>query len=115
LAACDWLLKQGARQIFFKYCSTFVSTDQGNIGPVAEALLDHLSEPLTVVCPAFPANARSVFQGHLFVGDRLLSESGMHDHPLTPMTDPDLVRLMGRQISSPQSVGLIPYDIIVQG
>lgn len=115
LAACDWLLEQGAGQIFFKYCSTFDSTEQGNIGPVAEALLDHLEAPVTVVCPAFPANARSVFQGHLFVGDRLLSESGMRHHPLTPMTDPDLVRYLGKQVSDPDSVGLIPYEIIEQG
>ena len=115
LAACDWLLGQGAGQIFFKYCSTFDSNDQGNIGPVAEALLNHLEATVTVVCPAFPANARSVFQGHLFVGDRLLSESGMRHHPLTPMTDPDLVRILGKQVSDPDSVGLIPYEIIDQG
>lgn len=115
LAASDWLIDQGSKQIFFKYCSTFDSTEQGNIGPVAEALLNHLGDSLTVVCPAFPANARSVFQGHLFVGDRLLSESGMRHHPLTPMTDADLVRLMGRQVSDPQSVGLIPFESIELG
>lgn len=115
LAACDWLLQQGAEQIIFKYCSTFDSTEKGNIGPVAEALLDHLNEPLTVVCPAFPANARTVFQGHLFVGDRLLSESSMRHHPLTPMTDADLVRFMGRQVSDPEFVGVVPYEQVDQG
>jgi len=115
LAACDWLLEQGAGQIFFKYCSTFDSTEHGNIGPVAEALLDHLNEELTVVCPAFPANARTVFQGHLFVGDRLLSESGMRHHPLTPMQDSDLVRFMGKQVSNSQKVGLVPYDTVELG
>ena len=115
LAACDWLLEQGARQIFFKYCSTFDSTEDGNIGPVAEALLNHLKADLTVVCPAFPANGRTVFQGHLFVGDRLLSESGMRHHPLTPMKDPDLVRFMGKQVSDPESVGLLGYDAVESG
>ena len=81
----------------FKYCSTFDSTPQGNIGPVAEALLDELGAPLALVCPAFPANGRTVYQGHLFVGDRLLSESGMEKHPLTPMTDPDIRRWLARQ------------------
>jgi len=115
LAACDWLLDQGAGQILFKYCSTFDSTEFGNIGPVAEALLDHLNEALTVVCPAFPANSRTVFQGHLFVGDRLLSESGMRHHPLTPMQDSDLVRLLGKQVSNSQNVGLVPYNTVELG
>ena len=115
LAACDWLLKQGARQIFFKYCSTFDSTEKGNIGPVAEALLNHLDDEFTVVCPAFPANERSVYQGHLFVGDLLLSDSSMRHHPLTPMTDSNLVRFMGKQVSKPDSMGLIAYDAINRG
>ena len=90
LAALARLQEQGARQIFFKYCSTFDSTPEGNIGPVADALADALGATHVVVCPAYPSLGRSVFQGHLFVGDRLLRESGMQNHPLTPMTDPDL-------------------------
>ncbi len=115
LAACRWLLAKGARQIFFKYCSTFDSTEKGNIGPVAEALLDELGGGIAVVCPAFPANARTVYRGHLFVGDQLLSESGMRHHPLTPMTDPNLVRFLGRQVRSAETVGLVPYPIVRRG
>lgn len=115
LAACNWLLKQGARQIFFKYCSTFDSTEKGNIGPVVEALLDYLGEAVTIVCPAFPANRRSVYQGHLFVGNRLLSESSMRDHPLTPMTDADLVRCLGRQLRQPEWAGLIAFQTVEKG
>lgn len=115
LAACKWLLKQGARQIFFKYCSTFDSTEKGNIGPVAEALLDFLGDKVAIVCPAFPANNRTVYQGHLFVGDRLLSESSMRDHPLTPMTDANLVRFLGRQLRQPESVGLISIQTVEEG
>ncbi len=101
LAALEWLRAQGCRQFFFKYCSTFDSTDAGNIGPVAEALADALAAARVVVCPAFPATGRTVVHGHLFVGDRLLSESGMRDHPLTPMRDPDLRRVLGRQAGGP--------------
>ncbi|MEO1687240.1 MAG: 3-oxo-tetronate kinase, partial [Pseudomonadota bacterium] len=101
LAALDWLQAQGCRQILFKYCSTFDSTPQGNIGPVAEALwraLDGPAQPAPVVfCPAFPGTGRTIYQGHLFVGDRLLSESGMQNHPLTPMTDADLRRWLAPQ------------------
>ncbi|MFQ8433641.1 3-oxo-tetronate kinase [Amaricoccus sp. W119] len=97
LAALEWLRAQGCRQILFKYCSTFDSTPRGNIGPVVEALADALGATRVIICPAFPATGRTVFQGHLFVGDRLLSESGMRDHPLTPMTDPDIRRWLGRQ------------------
>ena len=97
LAACRWLVANGAEQVAFKYCSTFDSTPEGNIGPVAEALMDALDAPLALVCPAFPATGRTIYQGHLFVHDRLLSESGMEKHPLTPMTDPDLRRWLGRQ------------------
>jgi uncharacterized protein YgbK (DUF1537 family) len=111
--ALDWLLSAGARQIFFKYCSTFDSTDQGNIGPVAHALLERLGERFTVACPAFPANRRTVYRGHLFVGDALLSESGMERHPLNPMTDSNLLRVLGRQVR--ESVGLVPYEIVEQG
>ncbi len=113
LAALNWLKRSGARQIFFKYCSTFDSTDEGNIGPVAEALLEALGAPLTIACPAFPENGRSVYQGHLFVGSQLLSESGMRDHPLTPMTDSNLVRVLGRQVRG--KVGLIPFSTVRQG
>src|SRR3712207_4555985 len=108
LAALDWLRELGARQIFFKYCSTFDSTPEGNIGSVADALLDALGAATTVVCPAYPANGRTVYNGHLFVGDRLLSESPMAQHPLTPMTDPDIVRVLARQTARP--VRLVPYD-----
>ena len=97
LAALAWLQKAGARQILFKYCSTFDSTDDGNIGPVAEALMDALGTDFTLFCPAFPETGRTIYQGYLFVGDVLLSESGMRDHPLTPMRDPSLVRVLQRQ------------------
>ena len=97
LAALEWLLAQGARQIIFKVCSTFDSTPAGNIGLVLDALAARLQADRTLVCPAFPENGRSVYQGHLFVNDTLLNESGMHDHPLTPMTDPDLRRVLASQ------------------
>ena len=74
LAALDWLRARGARQFYFKYCSTFDSTDEGNIGPVADALLDALGSSFTIACPAFPANQRTIYQGHLFVGETLLSD-----------------------------------------
>lgn len=112
-AALAWLKAAGARQFFFKYCSTFDSTDEGNIGPVADALMDDLGAAITIANPAFPLNGRTVFFGHLFVGDRLLSESGMQNHPLNPMTDPDLVRVLGRQ--TPRPVGLIDYRTVRQG
>jgi uncharacterized protein YgbK (DUF1537 family) len=110
-----WLLDRGARQLFFKYCSTFDSTVSGNIGPVTEALLDLVEEDLTVVCPACPENERTVYQGHLFVGHRLLSESGMRHHPLTPMDDPDLVRFLGKQCRDASTVGLVPFAVVDQG
>ncbi len=113
LAALRWLQAAGCAQYFFKYCSTFDSTDQGNIGPVAEALLDALGATFTLACPAFPANGRSVYRGYLFVGDQLLSESGMRDHPLTPMTDPSLVRVLSRQIRG--DAGLIGYEAVDRG
>jgi len=97
LAALRWLQGGGARQFYFKYCSTFDSTPAGNIGPVAEALLDALGSDFTIACPAFPENGRTVFRGHLFVGDELLSDSGMRHHPLTPMTDANLVRVLQAQ------------------
>lgn len=97
LAALDWLKAQGCTQFFFKYCSTFDSTPEGNIGPVADALADALEAHKVILCPAFPGTGRSVFQGHLFVNDVLLSESGMQNHPLTPMTDSDLRRWLAPQ------------------
>ncbi|CEJ15103.1 hypothetical protein BN1110_05439 [bacterium YEK0313] len=113
LAACDWLLAQGARQILFKYCSTFDSTREGNIGPVAEALIDRLGADVAVACPVFPATGRTLFNGHLFVNGRLLNESGMQNHPLTPMTDPDIRRWLGHQVAG--AVGLVPYATVRQG
>jgi uncharacterized protein YgbK (DUF1537 family) len=97
LAALSWLQGQGCEQIFFKYCSTFDSTPQGNIGPVIDALAHALNAHKVIVCPAFPGTGRSIYQGHLFVKDALLSESGMQDHPLTPMTDPDIRRWLRLQ------------------
>jgi 3-dehydrotetronate 4-kinase len=113
LAACDALLAAGAKQILFKYCSTFDSTDSGNIGPVAEALMKRLGTGFAIACPAFPTNGRTIYQGHLFVGAHLLSESGMENHPLTPMTDPNLVRVLSRQTRL--GVGLIPFATVERG
>lgn len=113
LAALRWLEGRGARQIFFKYCSTFDSTDRGNIGPVADALLEAMGESFTVFNPAFPTNKRTVYKGYLFVADELLSESGMRHHPLTPMTDPSLVRVLQRQTA--HKVGLVSYATVSQG
>lgn len=97
LAACEKLMAVGARQILLKICSTFDSTPEGNIGPVADALKRRLRAPATIVCPAFPENGRTVYQGYLFVGHQLLHESPMKDHPLTPMRDSSLARLLGAQ------------------
>ena len=113
LAALRTLQAAGCRQFYFKYCSTFDSTPKGNIGPVAEALMTALGTDFTVVCPAFPANGRTIYKGHLFVGDVPLSDSGMRDHPLTPMTESSLVRLM--QAQSRRRVGLVDYDIVRRG
>jgi 3-dehydrotetronate 4-kinase len=113
LDALRWLQAQGARQIYFKYCSTFDSTPQGNIGPVTEALMDALGADFTIATPAFPDNQRTVFKGHLFVGDVLLSESGMRDHPLTPMTDSNLLRVLQAQCR--RTVGLIDYQTVAAG
>jgi uncharacterized protein YgbK (DUF1537 family) len=113
LRALRWLQRQGCERILFKYCSTFDSTDGGNIGPVADALLAALGVGFAVVAPAFPRNGRTVYQGHLFVDATLLSESGMRHHPVTPMTDPNLVRVLGRQTDGP--VGLIDYSQVVAG
>jgi uncharacterized protein YgbK (DUF1537 family) len=113
LAALRWLQARGARQIYFKYCSTFDSTARGNIGPVAEALMDALGTDFTIATPAFPDNGRTVFKGHLFVGEVLLSESGMQNHPLTPMTDANLVRVLQAQCR--RKVGLIDHRAVAGG
>ena len=113
LQALQWLQDQGAQQIYFKYCSTFDSTAQGNIGPVTEALMHALQTDFTIATPAFPDNGRTVFKGYLFVGDVLLNESGMQHHPLTPMTDANLVRVMQAQCTS--KVGLLTHKTIAQG
>ena len=113
LAALRWLQSQGCGQFYFKVCSTFDSTPAGNIGPVAEALLAALGEDFCCVTPAFPENARTVYQGYLFVGDVLLSESGMRHHPLTPMTDASLVRVL--QAQSRGRVGLLPHAVVRGG
>ena len=113
LAALQWLRSLGARQIYFKICSTFDSTPRGNIGPVTDALMDALGCDFAVTTPAFPDNGRTVFRGHLFVGEQLLSDSGMRNHPLTPMTDSNLVRVM--QAQSRRQVGLIDYRCVAEG
>ena len=117
LSALQWLQAQGALQIYFKYCSTFDSVysgdNPGNIGPVTEALMDALNIDFTVATPAFPDNQRTVFKGFLFVGDDLLAESGMRSHPLTPMTDSNLVRIMQAQCRG--KVGLLDYTVVAQG
>jgi uncharacterized protein YgbK (DUF1537 family) len=110
LAAARALLAGGAQQLFFKYCSTFDSTDAGNIGPVSEALMDLVGARATIACPAFPRNGRTVYRGHLFVGDLLLSDSPMKDHPLTPMRDANLVRVLQRQCA--RKVSLIPLEAV---
>ena len=112
-ASATALLNGGAEQVLFKYCSTFDSTDAGNIGPVAEALLEVTGAPIAIACPAFPAAGRSVYMGHLFIGQVLLSDSSMKDHPLTPMHDANLVRVLQRQ--SKCKIGLIPLDVVTKG
>ena len=113
LSALAWLERAGARQYYFKYCSTFDSTDAGNIGPVAEALQQALGVSFSVACPAFPTNQRTIYQGYLFVADRILSESSMRDHPLNPMDDPLLTRVLQRQCRG--KVGLIPVGVVEGG
>lgn len=116
LAALRWLQAQGVEQVYFKYCSTFDSTPTGNIGQVTDALLDALHSPgqgFTIACPAFPDNQRTVFKGHLFVGDVLLSDSGMRHHPLTPMTDANLVRVL--QAQTRRRVGLVDQAVVARG
>jgi uncharacterized protein YgbK (DUF1537 family) len=113
LEALAWLEELGVRQVLFKICSTFDSTPTGNIGPVGDALLDALAADTTVLCPVYPANGRTLYQGHLFVGDRLLSESSLAHHPLTPMADPDIVRVLARQTTRP--VRLVPHATVATG
>ena len=113
LAALAWLQSQSASQIYFKYCSTFDSTAQGNIGPVTDALMDALGTDFTIATPAFPDNKRTVFKGHLFAGEMLLNESGMQNHPLTPMTDANLVRVL--QAQTRHTVGLVDYSVVARG
>src|SRR5688500_3299527 len=113
LSSLSWLRKRGAERIYFKYCSTFDSTPRGNIGPVGDALLDALGERFTVATPAYPRNARTVYKGNLFVGDVPLAESGMRDHPLTPMRDSNLVRVLGAQTR--RRVFLLPVEVMEAG
>ena len=113
LTALRWLQAQGCDRFYFKYCSTFDSTEQGNIGPVTDALLAALGETQTAISPALPVNGRTVYQGHLFVGEQLLSDSGMRHHPVTPMTDSNLLRLMERQ--SAGKAGLIAAPLLDRG
>ena len=113
LAALAWLQAHGAEQIYFKYCSTFDSTAQGNIGPVIDALMDALGTDFTIATPAFPDNKRTVFKGYLFAGDTPLNESGMQNHPLTPMTDANLVRVL--QAQARRVVGLVDYTVVARG
>lgn len=113
LQALDWLRENGCNQYYFKYCSTFDSTEKGNIGPVTEALLDALHEDFTVVTPALPVNGRTIFNGYLFVGNLLLNESGMQNHPITPMKDANLLRLMDMQ--SKGKSGLVGYQDVLRG
>lgn len=113
LESAEALLSYGAKQIFFKYCSTFDSTDAGNIGPVADALMGRLGAELAIVCPAFPANRRTIYLGNLFVGDVPLAESSMRNHPLTPMRDSNLVRVLQRQTQ--RQVGLVPFSVVDRG
>jgi uncharacterized protein YgbK (DUF1537 family) len=113
LAGAKALKAAGAQHLFLKYCSTFDSTDEGNIGPVAEALLAFTESDFTLACPAFPANGRTVYKGHLFVNGVPLHESSMKDHPLTPMRDSNLVRVLQRQTKL--SVGLVSYEDLEAG
>ncbi|MBU3712385.1 MAG: four-carbon acid sugar kinase family protein [Limnohabitans sp.] len=117
LQALAWLKAQGVQQVYFKYCSTFDSwyrgDVRGNIGPVSEALMAAMGTDFTIATPAFPDNQRTVFKGYLFVGDGLLSESGMKDHPLTPMNDANLVRVLQAQCQ--HRVGLIDHKTVAMG
>jgi uncharacterized protein YgbK (DUF1537 family) len=113
LAALEWLRARGCQQFFFKYCSTFDSTAQGNIGPVTDALLDALGQDFTVICPMLPVNGRTIYNGYLFVNGVPLDESGMRHHPVTPMTDANLMRLMEAQAQG--KAGNVPSSVMDQG
>jgi len=113
LEAARWLVGQGAEQVIFKVCSTFDSTAEGNIGQVAEVLAEELGETSVLVCPAFPENGRSVYQGNLFVGDKLLNQSGMENHPLTPMTNSDVREMLADQTGWP--VAHVPFKTVDAG
>lgn len=113
LSALEWLKQAGCNQFYFKYCSTFDSTAEGNIGPVTDALLTALGEQFTVICPALPVNGRTIFNGYLFVGEQLLNESGMQNHPITPMRDANLCRLMDAQAQG--KTGLVQYQDLLKG
>lgn len=116
LNALETLRAAGCERFYVKYCSTFDSTPDGNIGPVCEAVLEALGEPVTVIAPAFPANGRTVYRGHLFVGDDPLDESSMRHHPLTPMTDSSLPRLLAPQVSGgADDIALVPWQVVVRG
>lgn len=111
--ALAWLQSAGATRFFWKYCSTFDSTPEGNIGPVAEALMRDIGTGQTIYCPAFPENGRAIFMGNLFVGEQPLAESPMKDHPLTPMRDSNLMRLLAPQVKG--KVGLVNRLTVAQG
>jgi 3-dehydrotetronate 4-kinase len=113
LEACRVLRDHGAQCIYFKYCSTFDSTPEGNIGPVAEALADYLGATFIPYVPSLPENGRSIFHGHMFVFDKLLNESPMRNHPLNPMTDSNLVRWLDQQTRD--GVDLLPLSVIEKG
>jgi uncharacterized protein YgbK (DUF1537 family) len=113
LAALAYLQFLGCQQFYFKYCSTFDSTDRGNIGPVTDAMMTALDVPFTIACPAFPQNKRTIYKGYLFAGDVLLNESGMQNHPLTPMRDANLVRVL--QLQTSRTVGLISIEVVRNG
>ena len=113
LAGYDWLSRRGARHVMYKICSTFDSTDAGNIGPVTDAFRARAGAGAAVVTPAFPETGRTVYRGHLFVGDVLLSESPLKDHPLNPMHDSNLARVLRRQ--SAADVGLVDVATVARG
>ncbi len=113
LEAEGWLRTRGVAHVLFKICSTFDSTDRGNIGPVLDALRARAGAGIVLVNPSFPENGRAVFQGHLFVGETLLQESSLKDHPLNPMRDSNLVRVLARQSAHP--VALVPLAVVEEG
>ena len=107
------LTKRGARRIVYKYCATFDSTDRGNIGPCSDALMRHTGTDRLGFCTAFPTQGITVYQGHIFLGSKLLCDSAKRHDPITPMPDPDLVAVLGRQTA--HRVALIPRPVLVQG